>query len=452
MAGKPIVIIHGWSDDSESFERLAGELGKETGQVPEQIWLGDYISLDDNVRIQDIACALHKAWTDRDLPTSRNAVDVIVHSTGGLVIREWMSKFYQGEDQVPPVQNLVMLAPANFGSPLAHKGRSIIGRVVKGHNADKRFQTGAEILKALEMASPFSWHLAQRDRFSSNHFAANNVRCTVIVGNTGYSGIKGFANDDGSDGTVYVSTANMNCATMEIRVTRTENGEFSVTPPRTSTGRTAFLVLDHVNHSEITCKERMERRILDPILKGLTVSRDDFPSWCDECENETRKVTEKYATTWSAEKHAFQNTVFIVTDDQGNFVNDYAIEFYGTFDDDKDKWAEVFNKKISKKIHPYGDCPAYRSFMIDVSKLRSEIDRVDEQLRISLTAVPDLRDDDNVVGYRTSGIDDIGQVILSQQETLAYFQPHRTLYVNIELPRYQKDEVFQLENLADATD
>ncbi len=56
-----------------------------------------------------------------------------------------------------------MLAPANFGSALAHKGRSMLGRVFKGWKTG--FETGEEMLYALELASPFQWDLAQADLF-----------------------------------------------------------------------------------------------------------------------------------------------------------------------------------------------------------------------------------------------------------------------------------------------
>ncbi|MGV8690956.1 hypothetical protein ACV35Z_33425, partial [Pseudomonas aeruginosa] len=49
---------------------------------------------------------------------------------------------------------------------LAHKGRSFIGRVLKGWN---RFvgQTGTQVLKGLELGSPYSWQLAERDLFGA---------------------------------------------------------------------------------------------------------------------------------------------------------------------------------------------------------------------------------------------------------------------------------------------
>ncbi len=42
----------------------------------------------------------------------------MVHSAGGPVIRHRIWRYYAGRIGECPVENLVMLAPANFGSPL----------------------------------------------------------------------------------------------------------------------------------------------------------------------------------------------------------------------------------------------------------------------------------------------------------------------------------------------
>lgn len=449
MAGNPIVVIHGWSDNSESFIKLSEKLERETGQTAEQVWLGDYVSLDHDVRLSDIATALEVAWIEKGLPATKNSVDVIVHSTGALVIRMWMDVFYAAKGKRPPVENLVMLAPANFGSPLAHKGRSLIGRVFKGAKSDKPLQTGTQLLKALEMASPFTWDLAERDRFQSNVFSNGGVRCTVIVGNAPYSGIKGIAHEDGSDGTVYVSTANLNCARVEIAVARSSTGEdkISLRSQKKSRGTAAFLLLNGFDHGEITGKERLPEQLVDPILKALRVKAGQFAQWCAECDEATRAVSAKYARKRDAERHDFQNTVFRVRDDQGHPIEDYTVEFYGSFTAPKDRWARVFNRDVSGKTHPYSDNNAFRSFMINVTRLARELPKNSTRLRISFSAMPDIADDKTVVGYRTTGVDDIGQIELDSETALEFFQPNRTLFVSVVLPRYQKDAVFQLEQL-----
>ena len=165
------------------------------------ISLADYISMEDEVRFDDIVTAMQAAWDRHGLPTETGSVDAIAHSTGALVIRDWLQRNYEPERA--PIKHLLMLAPANFGSPLAHKGRSFIARVYKGFIATRpkgeAFETGTEILKGLELASPYTWGLANRDRFGPDGtmYQPGNVLCTVLVGNTGYRGISSIANEDG---------------------------------------------------------------------------------------------------------------------------------------------------------------------------------------------------------------------------------------------------------------
>src|SRR5277367_6273204 len=112
-----VAILHGWSDTSKSFKPLVSCLDNH-GFKPVPIWLGDYISLDDDVRIEDVAKRMQQVVQDK-------------MATEGLVAREWLAKHYP-DGKNSPVKRLVMLAPANFGSKLAAKGQSMLGRVVKG--------------------------------------------------------------------------------------------------------------------------------------------------------------------------------------------------------------------------------------------------------------------------------------------------------------------------------
>jgi len=51
---RQVAILHGWSDNSESFRPLAKYL-KDKGYKTIPIFLGDYISLRDDVNIDDVA-------------------------------------------------------------------------------------------------------------------------------------------------------------------------------------------------------------------------------------------------------------------------------------------------------------------------------------------------------------------------------------------------------------
>ena len=48
-----VAILHGWSYTSTSFKPLAKFLGANGYQVV-SLWLGDYISMDDDVKIEDV--------------------------------------------------------------------------------------------------------------------------------------------------------------------------------------------------------------------------------------------------------------------------------------------------------------------------------------------------------------------------------------------------------------
>ena len=450
---KPLLIIPGWSDEADSFVALASAIETTSNRTVLSVYLGNYVSLDDDVRMTDLVNGLQRAWTQQKLPTDAKSIDVIVHSTGGLVIRDWMTTHFSVKGRKPPINNLVMLAPANFGSPLAHKGRALYGRVIKGFNANKRFQTGAHILKALEMASPYSWDLAQRDRFQDNAMSATGVRTTVIVGNTGYSGISSLANELGSDGTVYVATANLNCAAIEVSFPAGDRRpKFNAI--RKSRGDTAFLVMDDFNHSSIAYKDHKHAQkdaLLGFILRALDVSNtENFKQWIDDCESHSAAVLAIHEEDKDSHKHGFQNTVFRVRDDQGYDVQDYVIEFYNdTAKGDDDRLAELFNKDAVVKVHAHKDNGSYRSFMIDCSALYRIIEAQDQVLNISISAMPDLNEERNLVGYRSFGNQDIGQMTLSAQGVRDFFIPNRTLFIDITLTRQQKDELFWIKSLDD---
>src|SRR5437660_12700215 len=85
----PLIVLHGWSDTSKSFQSLADYL-KNQGFNVIDIWLGDYISMHDKIEMKDLGLAFIRALGDEKIATSRHSFDLIVHSTGGLVAREFL--------------------------------------------------------------------------------------------------------------------------------------------------------------------------------------------------------------------------------------------------------------------------------------------------------------------------------------------------------------------------
>jgi pimeloyl-ACP methyl ester carboxylesterase len=215
---KPIVLIHGYSAESQttapaSIHAIYGDLAddlKATYSVVE-IDLSRYLSLSDAVSILDVARALNMALTQNYPRLIASGFNVIIHSTGALVIRNWIKLF---SPQPSPVASIIYLAGANFGSGWAGIGQGELarwGRYVLENGA----QRGVKVLQALELGSnqTLDMHLYftktgtrmledyQVQEYILNGTQANPAWFTLPIR---------YGKEDGSDGTVRVSGANLN--------------------------------------------------------------------------------------------------------------------------------------------------------------------------------------------------------------------------------------------------
>jgi alpha-beta hydrolase superfamily lysophospholipase len=91
----PIVLVHGYSDKSESFQVWWAALTAK-GYDASTIHLANYVSLTNEITIKDIAEAFDRALRIRAGLNEEEPFDAIVHSTGMLVVREWLTS-YSGE-------------------------------------------------------------------------------------------------------------------------------------------------------------------------------------------------------------------------------------------------------------------------------------------------------------------------------------------------------------------
>ncbi len=161
---EPILLIHGYSAESPDINlpSITAEYGSLPARLKAkygtpnviEIDLSRYISLDDGVTIDDISRALNNALI-RDFSYLLNRrFNVIIHSTGALVIRNWMRLF---SPKPSPILNIVYLAGANFGSGWAHLGQGQLakwGRYVFEHGAER----GLKVLDALEWGPPHRFY------------------------------------------------------------------------------------------------------------------------------------------------------------------------------------------------------------------------------------------------------------------------------------------------------
>ena len=231
---EPILLIHGYSAESPdiSLPSVVTEYGSLPARLQAkygtpnviEIDLSRYISLDDGVTIDDISRALNRALI-RDFPYLLNRrFNVIIHSTGALVIRNWMRLF---SPKPSPVLNIVYLAGANFGSGWAHLGQGQLakwGRYVFEHGAER----GLKVLDALEWGSDETLNLhigfAKKGNIPSIDYGIQEY---ILVGSQAHPSWLEMpiacAKEDGSDGVVRASGSNLNFNYIRFQAKSTAN-------------------------------------------------------------------------------------------------------------------------------------------------------------------------------------------------------------------------------------
>ncbi len=407
--------------------------------------------MQDEITLPDLGNAMIVALNDADIPQERHSFDLIVHSTGGLVGREYLRQVCYSEEghldaSLTPVRHFVFLAPANFGSPLAHVGKSMFGRLFKGWKWDGFMETGTGVLNALELASPYSAQLAMTDLFDPGFpiFDPCNTLATVMVGTVGYDDrFKRILHENGSDGTVRVSTANLNAKYVKAYFRDPE-----LTPDMKVVSANCpeipFAVFKR-NHGNITEPTAIDDQVGELLLKALRVTKSGYPEhreYCRELTAETYAAGLKSRSNSDKEKfHQYMNVVFYVHDQFGNPVDDYFIELYQE-DDDEDTVFEKINREILEDVHVNRSSGAWRSLYFDMDDMKDLIETHAGEVSLSLVAarVSEL------IGYANPpDVPETGGVPVLSQKNKSFFFPNQTLLVEIEINRTQSAEVFRLK-------
>ncbi len=405
---RQVIIIHGWSDGPKSFHKL-GRFLLKNGYQAIPIWLGDYISLDDDVAVKDVAKRMKAVLQEKaDNQELDKEFDMIVHSTGGLVAREWIASF-GGRDC--PVKRLVMLAPANFGSRLASLGQSMLGRVVKGWN--NWFQTGKRMLSDLELCSTYQWELARRDLFSDSEgqrgacYGLDKVWPFVIVGSMPYSSsLRKIISEPGADGTVRVAAANMNVK--GVTVDFTQEGDPTLTPWPLRHGdswRFPLAVVHDRDHGSVTNPAFGSSQLGELILSALKC--DDIATY-QRMREEWEAISEETALLGLKDPkdpssalgdgecaffHQYLQVNVHVIDDHGEDVPDFFLEFMGPEKARGDGAIVYFQQKVLRHVHVNSRNPSYRCLFIDRSDLLHNLYReikgpAEKKLNMSISATP----------------------------------------------------------------
>src|ERR1022692_2901096 len=228
---RPLVLIHGYSAEGKDFANLKQALVSR-GIDSKDINICNYISLNNEITIKDIAEGLDRAFRAHEvLGSETQEFDCIVHSTGMLVLRAWLANAGAPgtNKRLARLKHLIGLAPATWGSPQAHKGRTWLGALVKGNRqlGPDFLNAGDRVLEGLELGSAFTWELAHADLLGTEPYYGTGTATpfvAVFIGNHPYDGLSSVANDPGTDGTVRWAGCGLKNRKITIDLTRMPTG------------------------------------------------------------------------------------------------------------------------------------------------------------------------------------------------------------------------------------
>jgi hypothetical protein len=292
-----LIFVHGWSvTHTNTYGALPESIAARAAEYNLQldithIHLGKYISFHDEVTLDDIARALDCALGE--LPGNEDEImpfSCITHSTGGPVVRHWVERYHgAGGLAGMPLVHLVMLAPANHGSALGVLGKKRVGRIKSWFSG---IEPGQRVLDWLSLGSEGQWEL--NAAFLRYKPAQNGFYPFVLTGQgidtKFYDFINNYLTEEGSDGVVRVSGANMNYRYLSLVQTEEPVSAGSKTlslVPRTSQAvkrppAIPLGVFHEYSHSGskmgimgVSTKQDSHERIVSEILGCLAVDSGD---------------------------------------------------------------------------------------------------------------------------------------------------------------------------------
>lgn len=434
------LIIHGWSDCSGSFVALKKQLLNHGVGNVDTILYGDYQSREDNITFNDVIDGLNDQMIDKGLikpdGTKKADLNIVVHSTGGLVIRHWIWRYYADRINECPVKRIVMLAPANFGSPLAHRGKSFLGRLVKGRwKVGDLLEVGRKLLDGLELASPYQWELAHHDLFTNNasYYNRNQIQLTILTGIEDYAGLRGWVNKPGTDGTIVIAGSTLNSVKLLL--------DFSnpAAPYEWKQIKTAddfcFGVLPNIDHGSIVSNfEDDDSDIIDLTVEALTLhSTNDFIEFKKKLKEKTEETYHDYSSRDPKRFSKFQQFIIHGMDDHGEAVRDFTFEFevYKTSKANKDtvsaksyfnnlekQYSEKFQTLLLGQIHTHKTDTSYRRLLVNLNELYALIEETKDSLGDFVLAmkiyVPEI---DKGIYYDVDSLQNIIIYRTDEQET-----------------------------------
>lgn len=266
----PILLIHGYSAEGKDntvgaiYGNLPKDLRQEFGNnVVKEIDLSRWISLNDGIALDDVSFAMERALREQFPDLLSSGFHVIIHSTGALVVRNWIRLF---SAKPSPIKNLIYLAGANFGSGLAHIGQGQLARW--GRLIFSGTGRGTRVLRELEFGS---WKTIDLHRSflekEKDMYKDYQVQEFCMNGSQTLPGFElipiRYIKEDSSDSTVRTSACNLNFNYIPVKAKETGK-EIS-----------KEVIRDFMEKR--LCNERVTEDLYEPTLSYLCKNREPVP-------------------------------------------------------------------------------------------------------------------------------------------------------------------------------
>ncbi len=390
MAANPIVLVHGYSAEAGAFD-VWKEALVSRGFDPASLHACSYRSLTNEVTIRDLAEAFDRALKVQVGLDADQPFDAIVHSTGMLVLRAWLSMYSERRDRL---KHLIALAPATFGSPLAHKGRSWLGAMFSGNRqpGPDFLEAGDRILSGLELGSRFTWDLAHEDVLGPDLVFGPTRRTPyvfVLCGTAGYRGLRKMANEPGTDGAVRWAGCALNSRKIVLDLTHHPSGASAKRRTQVAPWKNVDAPLIPVpgkNHSTILSDPGEDLVIL--VESALAVK--DGPAYRD-----WHRQARSDSTGPAKEMDPWQQFVIRAMDERGDPITDYNVQLFTRTAHGRASTVQSFDVDV----HAFSDDPSFRCFHVNLEKIG--VDKL-ESLWIRVMASSGSQ----LVGYHGYGSED----------------------------------------------
>jgi hypothetical protein len=361
--------------------------------------------------------------------------DAVVHSTGMLVIRSWLTNYgipAANNDRLKRLKHLVGLAPATWGSPQAHKGRTWLGALVKGNKqpGPDFLNAGDEVLDGLELGSRFTWDLAHIDLLGDTPYydkGPNTPYVCIFIGNTQYSGVSSVANDPGTDGTVRWSGCGLNTRKIIIDLTRSpvssDGNPVSRVTMSPWADRADIPMIPVAGRNHATLVSDPDSNMMDAIRSFLDIdSEPAYEHWLSAVQASSEEAKRKMLVNpgkdaagvegefkqffghlfgvAEQEMEGWQQFVVRARDERGDPVTDYIVEVLRQ--DPDGNWSQF--QEMYTDVHAYGADPSFRCFHIRLPKGLCE-HHVPLRIRVAASTGTAL------MAYQGYGSDDTGKTM-----------------------------------------